>query len=254
MKCRFVLAVPVGRKWVRDIVDMYHDSIKLPGCHRKSEDGEALFMATHLCNRKGKRCYLHIYFNAVRAAADYDGFTGRLLDMKEESETDNADERHRDEYEEFFIVKETPARGRKVTFDVGAVERHRKRHAGFFCILTTGKMKPEEALKTYRNKDIVENCFDDLENGLDMKRLRIHSPETMASRLFVQFLALVLVSGIRNVIKSDPKLKNMTVREVTEAMEPIVKIRYSGRYGELITEVGPLQRDIMRAFGLELPT
>jgi transposase len=139
-------------------------------------------------------------------------------------------------------------------FDIDAIERYRNRYAGFFCIFTTGKMKPEEALKTYRNKDVVENCFDDLKNSLDMKRLRIHSPEAMASRLFVQFLALILISEIRNVIKSDPKLKNMTVREVTEAMEPIVKIRYSGRYGELITEAGPLQRDIMKAFGFELPT
>jgi hypothetical protein len=110
MKYRFVLAVPVGRKWVRDIIDMYHDSIKLPGCYRKSEDGEALFMTTHLCDRKGKRCYLHIYFNAVRAAENHDGFTGRLLDMKEELETGNVNERHGDEYEKFFIVKETPAR------------------------------------------------------------------------------------------------------------------------------------------------
>jgi hypothetical protein len=46
----------------------------------------------------------------------------------------------------------------------------------------------------------------------------------------------------------------MTVREVIEAMEPVIKIRYSGRYGEVITEIGPLQREIIDVFHLHIPT
>jgi transposase len=71
-------------------------------------------------------------------------------------------------------------------------------------------MEAEAALGIYRNKDAVENCFDDLKNGLDMKRLRVHSPETMAARLFVQFLALILLDKIRSVVCSDKRLKSMT--------------------------------------------
>ncbi|MDR1915431.1 MAG: hypothetical protein LBQ58_02530 [Synergistaceae bacterium] len=45
-------------------------------------------------------------------------------------------------------------------------------------------------------------------------------------------------------------LKGLTVREIMEAMETIVEVRYSGRYGKIVTETGPLQRDIMDAFAL----
>jgi hypothetical protein len=76
----------------------------------------------------------------------------------------------------------------------------------------------------------------------------------MRARLFIQFLSLVIISRMRAVIKGAPKLKNMTVREIIEAMETVVMIKYSGRYGRLVTEAGPLQRDIMAVFGVELPS
>jgi hypothetical protein len=35
-----------------------------------------------------------------------------------------------------------------------------------------------------------------------------------------------------------------------EAMETIDEVRHSGRHGKIVTETGPLQRDIMDAFAL----
>jgi transposase len=252
MRCHFVIAPPTGRKWVRQIIDEYRASIMSPDFRRKPEGGDSLFMTTYLHNWKGKRCYLHIYYNMKANAEDFDGFNDKLIDWKEELESGNPDDRHTEYYEKFFHVKETPKRGRKVTYNQDAIDEHRNRYSGYFSILTTAKMDAEDALHIYRNKDLVENCFDDLKNSLDMKRLRVHSSQTMSARLFVQFLALILYSRIRSVIKANKKLQRMTVREVIEAMEPIVKIRYSGRYGEVITEVGPLQREIIETFALDI--
>jgi transposase len=110
-----------------------------------------------------------------------------------------------------------------------------------------------EALRVYRAKDVVENSFDDLKNQLDMKRLRIHTSAAMDSRLFIQFLALILICQIRNTIKEDKILRNLTVREIMENMETLVKITYSGRYGQLYTETSPIQREIMKTFGIDIP-
>ena len=49
----------------------------------------------------------------------------------------------------------------------------------------------------YRDKDVVENSFDDLKSLLDIKRLRVQNYQTMEGRLFVQFLALILINSIR---------------------------------------------------------
>jgi transposase len=103
-------------------------------------------------------------------------------------------------------------------------------------------------LEVYRNKDIVENCFDDLKNQLDMKRLRVHSSQLMDSRIFLQFLALIIISAIRRTSSTNETLKNMSVREIMEAMEPMVKIKFHGRYASVSSEASPLQRSIMQAF------
>lgn len=152
-----------------------------------------------------------------------------------------------------LIVRETPKRGIAVDFNEDEIQRRRKRYSGFFCILSNKIRTAEEALEVYRNKDVVENCFDDLKNHLDMKRLRVHTAPAMDGRLFLQFLALVYVSAIRTTAQADAKLKHLTVREVMEQMETLARIRYSNRYGEVFTETTPIQRTIMEVFGIELP-
>jgi hypothetical protein len=37
-----------------------------------------------------------------------------------------------------------------------------------------------------------------------------------------------------------------------EAMQTIVQVRYSGRYGSIVTEADPLQRAIMGAFEVSI--
>ncbi|MDR0468557.1 MAG: transposase [Peptococcaceae bacterium] len=142
-----------------------------------------------------------------------------------------------------------------VKYNDAEIQKYRKRYAGFFCILTNVKTDSGELLEVYRRREVVENCFDDLKNALDMKRLRIHTSATMDSRLFIQFIALILISRIRTIAakaKQNKEMRFMTVRDIMEAMECIVKITYSGRYGSTISELAPLQRDIIEAFGLEL--
>jgi transposase len=111
-----------------------------------------------------------------------------------------------------------------------------------------------DALRIYREKDAVENSFDDLKNALDMKRLRIHSAAAMDSRLFLQFLTLILICRIRSTTREDQVLRNLTVREVMEELETLAKITYSSRYGQVDTETSHLQRKIMEAFKLTQPT
>ena len=151
-------------------------------------------------------------------------------------------------------IRNTPKRGLLVSFNEAEIQKHRKRYAGFFCILSSKVKDPIDALHIDREKDAVENSFDDLKNALDMKRLRIHSAAAMDSRLFLQFLALILMSSIRSTIRQDTVLRNLTVREVMEEMETLSKITYSNRFGEIYTETSPLQRRIMSCFYLALPT
>jgi transposase len=253
---RFTLMVPTGRVWVRDIIDQYYETVASPRHYRQMGENEALYMASHLYQWGGRRCYVHLYYNAARAAEDFDKLNEKLVRCKQELEAGDLQEANQELYDRFFFVNEAPKRGLSVKYNDAEIQKHRKRYAGFFCILTNVKADSGELLEAYRKKDVVENCFDDLKNSLDMKRLRVHSSPAMDSRLFIQFVALILISKIRAVAtlaKQNRKLKRfLTVREIMEAMECVVRITYSGRYGSTVSEVAPLQRDILDAFGLEL--
>ena len=252
----FTVGVPIGRKWVEASIDRHYESIASPERYCQIDDSEALYVVTDLrkWGETRRRAYLHVYYNARQAAEEFDRFTRELLQYKQELESGRKVEEHEESYARFLTARETPKRGLRVTFNDAEIQKHRKRYAGFFCLLSSAVKDPVEALRIYRAKDVVENSFDDLKNHLDMKRLRIHTSAAMDSRLFLQFLALILICRIRNTSQTDKELRNLTVREVMEDMETLVKITYSGRYGQLYTETNPIQRKIMEVFGLTLPT
>ncbi|MEN6411842.1 MAG: hypothetical protein ABFC84_03625 [Veillonellales bacterium] len=112
---------------------------------------------------------------------------------------------------------------------------------------------PIEALQVYRDKDIVEKCFDDLKNGLDMKRLRMHTIETVDGRLFVQFIALLFISALRKEMRESRLIESYTIREFLFEMDPPTKIRYAGKYGQRLTEVTKTQREILELLKIDLP-
>lgn len=252
---KFTVALPTGRKWVEKLLDTHCDSIASPTHYLETGQEEALYVATefHRWGVGNHRSWLHIFYNAERAASDFDRFTRALIGYRDEVLSGKPHEEHEEFYRRYLVVRQTPKRGLRVEFNEEEIQRHRKRYSGFFCILSNQIKTAEEALNVYRNKDVVENCFDDLKNHMDMKRLRVHTALAMDGRLFLQFLALVYVSSIRTAIGEDEQLKHLTVREVMEEMETLVRVKYSSRYGQVFTETTPRQRRIMDVFGVELP-
>jgi transposase len=251
----FTIAVPSGRKWVETVIDGHLESITSPTNYREVGENEALHTTTVLYKwgEAKRRTYLHIYYNASIAGEDCNRFTRKLITIKEALESGDISEADRERYARYFIVKDTPKRGRIVTFNETEIQKYRKRYAGFFCILSSKIKDSIAALQVYRAKEAVENSFDDLKNQLDMKRLRVHDSQAMDSRLFLQFLALIFICHIRNTLRKDNELKNYTVREIMELLEAIVRIKYSGRYGQFYAEMGPKQRKILSAFGVPIP-
>jgi len=150
---------------------------------------------------------------------------------------------HQKAYDDFLIQKTTPKRG--VSFNAEAVNQYISRYAGFRALLSNGIKDPVEAIRVYRDKDAVEKCFDDMK--------RMHTSATVDGRLFVQFIALILISAIRKEMRSSKLIEKYTVRELLQEMKTLTKLKYSGKYGHILTEVIKAQRDILKAFDIQLP-
>ena len=130
--------------------------------------------------------------------------------------------------------------------------RARDNYAGFSALLSTKFKDPLQALEIYRMKDVVEKCFDDLKNTLDLKRLRVHSAERMKSRLFIQFIALILLSQIRKVLRDKLAGKGYSVKSLLWELESLTTIHYSGKYKNKLSELTRAQKDIFAAFEISI--
>jgi transposase len=250
---RFIAAVPSNRNWVKAIIAKLFDDVVTPKHYRQTGENEALYMTSHPHTIGKHQCYLHLYFNAIRQAEDIDALTRRIIRMKEELESGKRKTANERFYERFFIITESET-GFIVSYNDDAIRDYRDMYAGFFAIMTNEVMDSGELLDIYRRKDIVENCFDDLKNSLDMRRLRVHSSPAMDSRLFIQFLALILISKLRLLTRDVPELKYLSIREVMEAMECVTQVSVSDSNVSVTTELGPLQRILLKLADAITPT
>ncbi len=252
---KFTLSVPLKNKWVQHAIDDIHEAVHGPEGYERIDD-EVVYVHTRLYpwGTDRRRCYLHLYYNAYARAQEVDRFSQVLIDLKASLEA-GADLSDMDEaYQKYFIITDTPKRGRSVAFNTEETRTYTSRYAGFHALLSNGAKNPVEALQIYRDKDRIEKCFDDLKNQLDMNRLRMHSSAVVDGRMFIQFLALIYMSALRREMRKSSLIKQYTVRELLWEMETLMKIKYAGKYGCLITEITKPQRELLEKLGIPLPT
>lgn len=250
---KFTVSVPINNKWVQQVIDDVYQDIHGPQGYQRI-DNETLYVHTRLYpwGEENRRCYLHLYYNAYARAVAVDRFNEELIGYKNELQSGMQIKEHADAYNTFFVIKTTPKRGMQVSYNDEAVSQYIKRYTGFQAILSNSIKDPVETLQVYRDKDVVEKCFDDLKNQLDMKRLRMHSSASVNGRLFVQFIALIYMSALRKEMRESGLIKQYTVRELLQEMETLTKIKYSGKYGCIITEMTKPQREILKCLNIEL--
>lgn len=251
---KFTISVPLSNKWVQHVIDDIYQDIHGPHGYQRI-DQETLYIHSRLYpwGDDNRRCYVHLFYNAQARATAVDRFNAQLVSYREELETNNLINEHKAAYNEFFIVKETPKRGRNITYNNQAVSQYINRYAGFQALFTNAVKDPVETLIIYRNKDVVEKSFDDLKNQLDMNRLRMHSAESVNGRLFIQFIALIYICALRKEMRKSDLIRKYTVRELLQEMETYTKVKYTGKYGQIFTEVTKAQREILDRLKIELP-
>lgn len=250
-RIRFTVGVPFTVKWARDLVS----STKAIGIetlerfHRIGTQG--LFIASELSEWKGHRCYKHVYYDAQKAANEYAKFLHRVSEWRMELEENKPIKEHQTYYDKYFIINETAKRGRKIIARDDAIQEFKDKTTGFFVILSNDIKDPQRALKIYRDKDAVEKGFDDLKNSLDLKRLRVHDQFAMKGRLFLQFIALIIMAGIRKVMSDSRLSDNHTMPEIINNMKSLQKIRLEGHRKAVYTKPTKFQREILDAFGVK---
>lgn len=126
---------------------------------------------------------------------------------------------------------------------------------GYFCIITSGKMKAAEALELYRSRDGSEKLFRGDKSYLGGKSMRTYYDEPTHSKIFIEFIALIIRNKIYTCLKDRMleihKKKNyMTVPAALKELDKIELIRQADGVYRLDHAVTAAQKDILKAFNL----
>jgi transposase len=249
---RFLVGVPFTTSLSLDAVERHRNDEMISYRHYCNVLGEELYADTELIKWKGHRCYLHVYFDSIRAALDEKKFSHRILMEYEELCSGSTVKEHQKDYERFFTVKETPKRGRKVEYNQEVIDACRKNSVGWLVLATNDVKDPVEALELYRMKDTIEKHFDDLKNDLDMKRLRIHSSAAMDGRMFIQYIALIFSSQIKNIMDKAGWFKSHNMQEVIDEMKSLRMVSVEGKRKQIYTTATAFQKEIIELFGINI--
>jgi transposase len=247
---KFTIGVPFTVKWAKEFVSQSRDGLESFSNYRRIGQRD-YFIHNQLDSWKGHRCYKHVFYDSLRAAEEYAAFLRQVEQWRMELVENRTVTEHKKYYDRYFIIKETPVRGRKIVVWDEAVQEFKQKTAGFFVILSNDIKEPMEALRIYRNKDAVEKGFDDMKNALDAKRLRVHRPDTMKGRMFVQFVSLAIGAAIRKTLDRSELAGKYTLPEIINELKSFQRITIGTNKKPIFTKLTKLQREILDVFSIK---
>jgi transposase len=200
--------------------------------------------------KENRRVYLHIYCDDQRATDEKIRFN-KLLDLlEEELQSNKRNPKHEKMYQRYFLVTETPVRGIKVTSNDEAIKAKEKEF-GYFTLLSNGIKDPKEAIEVYRSKDVIEKAYDDLKNRLNMRRTSVSSEERLEGKLFVQFIALIYISYIKQKMDEESLFRDYTLQGLLDELDVIERFTQPGKV-PVVAEVTKKQADLYRKLGVDV--
>ena len=204
-----------------------------------------------------KERYFHIFYNSARASSEENVINSKIENMKkflmkhvnQKKDFGPAYEKyfwlHHDEESGVFVYPEEKTQVIDNELD----------HCGYFVIVTSEKMTAKEAIELYKSRDASEKLFRGDKSYLGDKSLRVYSDEAAASKIFIEFIALIIrcrmYTGLKDAVKEmEHKPNYMNVPAAIRELEKIEMVRQLDGVYRLDHAVTATQKTILKAFGL----
>lgn len=201
--------------------------------------------------------YFHLYYSEQKAAAEKEQLEAKLERMSKCLEQWKGQTRSiADGFSAYYDLEIYEQDG---TFLFAREKKEaiveEKRLCGYFVIVTSEKMTAKEALELYKSRDVSEKLFRGDKSYLGNKSLRVASDEVAASKIFVEFIALIIRNRMYTLLKSemkklDKKPNFMTVPAAIRELEKVEMIRMTDGVYRMDHAVTATQKVILNAFGI----
>ena len=260
---KFLVGVKLSLKFIKKHLDEVYDDIRM---FTNYDEGIATYGYTVSTEwdysqerpykgdiiKDKRRIYIHYYYSIEKGADDEQAFDKRITELFSELQEGKFVEEHKKAYAQFFEVKDTPVRGRRVYHKEEAIKAAR-RYFGYFALITNEKVDAFMALHLYRMKDIVEKAFGNIKERLNLRRLLVKSEKNLDGKIFTEFVALILISHLDHKMKEANLYKTYSMQQLLDRLDVLECFEDEGhklRIGELTNK----QADIYEALGVALPT
>lgn len=201
--------------------------------------------------------WFHIYYNPFKQSAEREQLEQKIERYRQFLDLHiGKDEKFGKTYQEYFRLHYD-----KNGIFLGAEEREdvierELQLCGYFCIITSEKMSAAQALVQYKGRDISEKLFRSDKTFIGAKSERVQSSQSMSSKIFVEFVALIIRNRIYNLLKEqmlrmESRQKFMTVPAAIRELEKIEMVRRNGKSYKLDHAVTKTQKIILSSFGLD---
>lgn len=249
---KFTIPVPSTVGWQKKLIAQHRDSLVHPD-HLLEENGNIIYGKTVYKTTCHGRTWYHLYFDPARKDKAIASFMQKLRLLKDELEDcSKTVESHKALYDRYFIVKNTPARGHKVSYNDEAIQEFMNSDSCYWVLISTAAKTASGALEQYRERNGVELYFDDEKNLLDLRRLKNHNEQTVKGKVFVTFVSLIVLACLRKMVDEvgKKKRKYWSEHDMLRKVETYGKVHFEGKYKDVYTTPTSAQRLVFDLFGV----
>ena len=204
-----------------------------------------------------KERYFHIYYNGQKALSEREILESKIDKM---SEILKKCEGKKIEFEEVYHKYFDLVYHKDGTFIAANEDKKTINEeillCGYFVIITSEKMTAKEAIRLYKGRDVTEKLFRGDKSYLGNKSMRVYSNEAINSKLFIEFVALILRNKMYRLLKENQRVleqKNnyMTVPASIQELDKIEMICVAGDTYKLDHAVTSTQKQILKAYDID---
>jgi hypothetical protein len=249
---RFIVAVPFTSTFAKRMVEGERKDIDTVANTIVVGDDPMRAVTKVRAWGDGHDVYAHAYFNAKKASKLKEELYADVAMLKRQAEENPKACAAGAEYTKYLNIRRsgTDASGFTVSIKEDVIQSELQ-HGGWLVIISNDIPDAQEAMHIYRAKDVVEKGFLRLKRSLDVGRLRVHSRERMMNKLFVAFIALILMSEIHRTMMEKRLYRSMTMKKLIRSLSKLRVQEISGN--RIVYPASKEQRAIFDAFDVDIP-
>ena len=197
-------------------------------------------LVTTVTNREmGKTAHAHVFYDPRRAEVEISRFLNTIEMCRMELINRRYMMSHAPLYEKYFL----DVRPGRVEVNSEAIMKVNG-SAGFRLFLSNYSDDAERTIGWFVHNDRSREILEIAYNSKDLSSMKLYKQENMASRLFIQFIALILNNALEYRMK-EVGIRGRSVSNILYSMKRMIRVDVDRRKNPLMTDMDEEQREIL---------